>query len=280
MASPAADIFRQAARLNADRDANLVGIDDADEVIVTGDLHGNRMALTKIIAHANLDHQPGRRLILQELVHGPLDPRSGKDRSVELLLRAARLKVNCPQQVLFLLGNHDLAQATGNEITKDGMGVCKAFNEGVRFCFGDDAEEVLSAVDEFLLSMPLAVRCPNRVFLCHSLPSPQRMELAGMDVFDRPWADEDLHRGGGVYEWTWGRNQTPEQIEDLARQLDVDFFVLGHKHIETGWEMVGPRAVVIVSDHAQGGVLQFHTDAPLTGDVPQQYFKPVVALGR
>lgn len=283
MASPVADIFRQAARLNAEhdgRDGNLVRIDDAEEVIVAGDLHGNRMALTKIIAHANVAHQPGRRLILQELIHGQMDPRTGKDRSVELLLRAARLKISCPHQVLFVLGNHDLAQATGNEIAKEGMGVCKAFKEGARFCFPQDAEEILSAANEFLLSMPLAVRCPNRVFVCHSMPSPRRMDLAGIDVFDRPYQDEDLHRGGAVYEWTWGRKQTPEQIERLAQELDVDFFVLGHKHILTGWEMVSPRAIVVVSDHSQGGVLQFTTDVPLTGEIAERHFRSVNVLGQ
>jgi len=283
VASVVADIFRRAARLNledARREGNTVLLSGGGRVLVAGDVHGHRGNLTKILAHAAVDRSPETRLVLQEVIHGPADPRTGHDRSVELLLRAVRLKIAHPEQVLFLLGNHDLSQATGNEVTKDGCGVCKAFEEGVRFCFGDEGQEVAGAVSEFLLSMPLAVRTAGGVLITHSLPEPKRMDLAGVDILRRPATPDDLHRGGPVYEWTWGRGQTPEQVDALAAALGVGFFVLGHAHAEEGFEMIAPRACALASDHDHGRVLEFPADAPLTAQNVGEHVKPIVALGR
>ena len=282
MPNPAADIFFQAARLNRQdprRRGNVVHLEGGCQLLVSGDLHGNRAVLNKILAYADLPHQPDRRLVFQEITHGPPDPRSGQDRSIELLLRAARLKAEMPGQVLFVLANHDVAQITGSEISKAGRRVCQSFADGVHHAFGTDGREVLPAVEDFLLSLPLAIRCPNRVLVCHTLPDPARLELAGTDILDRPYELADLRRGGPVYEWTWGRNQTPEEIDQLAAALDVDFFVLAHKHIETGCEFLSPRALVVVSDDDHGGLLQFSVDDPLTGENALSCFKPSVALG-
>lgn len=282
MSHPVADIFQQAAGLNREdprREGNVVALEAGCEVIVCGDLHGNRTGLAKVIAHADVAHNPTRRLVLQEITHGPVDPRTGHDRSVEVLLRAARLKVQQPDQVIMLLSNHDLAQATGNEITKGGRRVCEDFVEGLRQAFEDAAEEILPAVNDLLLSQPLGIRCANRTWIGHTLPSPRRQALVGTDVLGRPYTEDDLHRGGGAYEWTWGRNHTPEQIDALAAELDVDFFVLAHQRIETGYEWLSPRAIVLASDDAHGYLLRFATDAPLTDELVQAGLRPIAALG-
>ena len=86
------------------------------------------------------------------------------------------------------------------------MGVCKSFSAGVDHAFGAAGAEVLQAVNEFLLSMPLAIRCANRVLIVHSLPSPGRPADLPRDQY-RP---EDLRRGGGVY----------ERLEALGRTFD------------------------------------------------------------
>jgi len=280
MPSAAADIFRQAAELNrADprRKGNVVVLQPGCQVLVCGDIHGNRTALSKIIAHADLAHHADRRLVLQELAHGPIDPKTGHDRSVEVLLRSARLQVSHPPQVLFVLGNHDVAQVTGSEITKDGHGVCQVFAEGVRFAFREEGDDVLRAVEDFLMSLPLALRCPNRVLITHSLPRPG--QRAAESIPAQPYQTQDLRRGGDVYAWTWGRGHDAGHLQALADRLDVDFFVLGHKNIETGFEVLSDRAVVVVTDHGHGGLLQFSGDEPLTAELAAVSFKPTVALG-
>ena len=100
MASPVADIFRQAAALNRDDDkrrGNIVFLPSGWEVLVTGDLHGSRNCLAAAARYADLRAAPTRCLVLQEVLHGPPDPRTGQDRSIEALLRAARLKIAHPQ---------------------------------------------------------------------------------------------------------------------------------------------------------------------------------------
>ncbi len=281
MSSPVAETFRQAAKLNAEdprRNGNVVRLESGCEVVLTGDIHGNRIGLARTIDYADLS-QTQRRLILQEIIHGPLDERTGQDRSVELLLRAARLTITHPQQVLFILGNHDVAEITGNEILKDGRGYCKSFDAGARFAFGDDAAEILPAVREFLLSMPLAVCCPNGVFIAHSLPAPGRLEAAPTEILDRPYTDADLRRGGAVYEWTWGRGQTDEQVDALAGRLGVEFFLLGHRHTATGCEKIARRAATIASDHAHGCIVHFSCDEPLTAENVAEHTRTLAALG-
>jgi len=279
--SAAAEIFRQAATINLTdqrRRGNCVQLGPGTEVIVTGDIHGNRPNLTKIINYAALAQNPDRRLVLQELTHGPIDPAAGHDRSIELVLRAARLKLQYPHQTLFVMANHDLAQVTGSEIVKNGRGVCRAFAEGVKFAFEDEGQEVLDAVIEFLRSLPLAVACPNGVLISHSLPDPGKMDEATIGVLHRPSRQDDLARGGAVYQWLWGRGQTDQQLKDLGQRLGVSFFVLGHRRMDAGYEVFGERAVAISSDDQAGCVLHFSTDAPLTAATVAQHVKQIAML--
>ncbi|MCK5114452.1 MAG: metallophosphoesterase [Phycisphaerae bacterium] len=262
-----ADIFTQAAELTSSdphRQGNVLHLGSPEQVVITGDIHGNRENLTKILSYAASGGDAPPTLILQEIIHGVPDVRTGMDRSVELLLRAARLKISNPANVHILLGNHDVAQFTGSEITKEGVGVCKGFVEGVEFTYGDDAPAVLEAVMTFLRSLPLGIRFDNRVFVSHSLPSPNRVELAGIEILARTSQDEDFLRGKPAYEWVWGRNQTPEQLDELAAELDVDFFVLGHRHIDEGYLMIPQRAVAINSNTPRGVVCVFNGDDELS----------------
>lgn len=282
MAIAAAETFRRAALLNIDdarRKGSTVHLPaESLDIIVAGDIHGDRSALSRIIDYSSLGPGTGRVLVLQEIIHGPLDPRSGHDRSVELLLRAARLKEIHPEQVLFVLGNHELAQVTGNEISKDGRGVCRSFVDGVDYCFGDQAEEVMEAVKDFAMSMPLAIRCGDRVLVSHSLPDAARMSLAGVEILDRRYGPDDLNRGKSVYEWTWGRSQTDEQTDALAEELDVEFFLVGHKHVENGWEMLTTRAAAIASNGPNGCVVEFTSNEGLDGNSIADHVRPVATL--
>ncbi|MFW6061347.1 MAG: hypothetical protein ACOC93_00915 [Planctomycetota bacterium] len=269
MSHAVADLFRQAADLNEHdpqrHGATVYPPADCD-IVLAGDIHGHRRNFTRIIAAADLGNHPNRRLILQELIHGPDDPRTGTDRSIEMAMRAARLKLQHPGQVVFIMANHDAAQITGSEITKQGRGSIQAFKEGLADNYPDDVEEILDAVEEFLRSQPLAVQTPGGVLATHSLPHPKRMEMAGTDILGRDYREEDFRRGQPVYEWTWGRRHTPEQLEELAEWLEVSFFAIGHQHVEQGWETIGQRGVVIASDHERGCLLHFAADETLTGD--------------
>jgi len=281
MPHPLAKTFLQAAELICDdlvRQGNCLRFAAGEEILFAGDIHGHRKNLAKIIRYANLGAHPNRRLILQEIVHGGPTDEVGGDRSVEALLRAAKLKISYPQQVFFLMGNHDVAELTRSEITKNGRGLCKAFLAGLKRMLADDAEAVRDAVCRMLRSQPLAARCPNGVFLSHSLPSPGSMDLIDWEIFDREYREEDFRRGGTAYEWTWGRGHTCEQLAELRSRLGVRQFLLGHQHIETGYEVHHGCAVVLASNHAHGAIAVFDAGEEMADEDLPGHIKPVVAL--
>jgi len=281
VAHPVAETFAQAAhriRTDPQRQGNTLSFAKEDEVVYAGDIHGARANLAKIIGFADLAAHPRRRLVLQEIIHGGPTDADGGDRSVELLLRAARLKIAHPEGVFFLMANHDLAQVTGNEITKEGRGACEAFDRGLDHNFGPAAAEVRAAVKDFLRCLPLAAKCPNGIFLAHSLPSPNRMDLMDWTILDRTYRDEDLRRGGSAYEVTWGRGHTPAQLDALAETLGATQFLLGHQHIPTGHQIVPNRAMILASDHQHGAVAVFDAGEPVADDGLADLVRPIVAL--
>ncbi|MCE5277057.1 MAG: metallophosphoesterase [Planctomycetaceae bacterium] len=280
MPSPVADIFAAVAAANrgdARRRGNVVHVESGRTLIVAGDIHGNRANLDRILRYAALRDQPQRVLVLQELIHGPADEKTGCDRSIELLMRVARLQVELPGRIICLMGNHDLTQASGAEILKDGRGVCREFTAGIAAAFGDDAPSVTGAVNDLLLSCPLAIATPGGVMISHSLPTPGAEAAA--DVLDRDLTAQDFARGGAVYQWLWGRRQNRSQIDQLAAKLNVNFFVLGHRHMEGGFELFDPQAVALSSDSQFGCVMEFSSDEMLTADAAQECLKPITLLG-
>ncbi|MCE5326125.1 MAG: hypothetical protein LLG01_06885 [Planctomycetaceae bacterium] len=280
MSSPVANIFAAVAAANRNdprRSGNVVHIESGRTLIVAGDIHGNRANLDRILRYADLRRCSERVLVLQEIIHGPPDEKSGADRSVELLMRVARLQAELPGRIICLMGNHDLTQAGGAEILKDGRGVCREFTAGVATAFGDDAPHVSEALNDLLLSFPLAVQTPGGAMVSHSLPTPGAQ--APSDVLERSLTADDFARGGAVYQWLWGRRQNRAQIEQLAQRLKVNFFVLGHRHMEGGFELFDPQAVALTSDTQHGCIIEFSSDEMLTAEAAQECIKPIALLG-
>ncbi len=57
-------------RATPGRSGGIIVPERADEIMVVGDLHGNFPAFKKVLMLADLDRNPGRHLVLQELIHG------------------------------------------------------------------------------------------------------------------------------------------------------------------------------------------------------------------
>src|SRR5262249_14055881 len=148
----------------------------------TGDIHDHRTNFRKLIAAADLENNPQRHLILHELIHGDHFDANGAEDSWNMLYQAADLKCKFTNQVHFLLANHDLAQIHGEGIMKAGLSVCEAFYKGLKRDFPNDYHKVNIAVTEFLLSLPLAIRCENGLFFCHSLPGDDQLETFDFTV--------------------------------------------------------------------------------------------------
>jgi hypothetical protein len=238
------------------------------ELWMTGDIHDHRTNFAKIVHAADLGNNPQRHLVLHELIHGDHFDEYGAEDSWQTLYKAAALKCDFPSQVHFLLANHDLAQIHGEGIMKAGLSVCEAFNAGVKRDFPADATAVTVAITEYLLSLPLAIRLPNRIFLCHSLPPDKQTEEFDFTVFERnPLRPEDYRRRTGpVYQLIWGRNITPAGVAAFAAKVDADLIITGHQPQEMGFAINGPQHLILASEHNQGVFLPLDLSKTYTSE--------------
>jgi hypothetical protein len=240
-------------RLDSARQGQIIQLPDTGEVWMTGDIHDHRTNFAKIVRHADLANHPERHLVLHELIHGDHYDANGAEDSWQTLFKAAKLKYDFPSQVHFLLANHDLAQIHGEGIMKAGLSVCEAFTKGINRDFGDRAAGINVAITEYLLTLPLGIRCPNGIFFCHSLPTDAQIGTFDFTVFDRPLEGPDYaRRVGPAYQLIWGRNMTPATADKFAEKVGAKILVTGHQPQDTGYGINGEHHLIIASDHNQG----------------------------
>jgi hypothetical protein len=239
------------------REHQIVLLPGEGEVWLVGDVHDHRRNFEKAVRSADLANHPDRHVVLQELIHGDHFDDKGAEESWITLFRAAEWKAQFPNQVHFLLANHDLAQIHGKGIMKGSTSVCEAFNKGVKKAFGERAGRIQVAITEFLLSFPLAVRSPNGLFFCHSLPQDDQIEQFDYSVFGRELMAEDYaRRTGPVYQLIWGRGVTPPFVQQFAEAVGANILVTGHQPQDAGYLVNGYQHLIIASDHNQGVMLQ------------------------
>jgi hypothetical protein len=255
-ADEAIEAFETAAeenRLSSMRREQVVTLPAEGEVWMTGDLHDHRTNFAKLLRAADLGANPTRHLVLHELIHGDHYDPSGAEDSWQTLFRAAELKNKFSTQVHFLLANHDLAQIQGEGIMKAGLSVCEAFTAGLKRDFGGRGSMVNAAISDFLLSLPLAVRGPNGLFFCHSLPTDSQIDNFDFTVFDRQLTGQDYQRRiGPVYQLIWGRGMSPATAAKFAEKMGAKMLVTGHQPQDMGWSENGEQHLILASDHNQG----------------------------
>jgi hypothetical protein len=254
-----------AFRATPDRRGRVVALEDADEVLAAGDLHGNVENFRQLLQHADLASHPRRHLVLQEVVHGPHRYPPGGDKSHQLLDLLAALKCQHPRQVHFLLGNHELAQITDRPVAKDDETFNQLFRDGVATAYGSRAGEVYACYAELLAAVPVAVRTPNRVLLTHSVPSGPRLADFDPAALERdPSADADLRRGGSIFSLVWGRDTRPETVAAFLARMGADLLITGHIPCDRGFDLPNDRQVILDSLGAPAGYCLFPTYRPLT----------------
>ena len=244
--------YRQAAEANLrtqGREGNVINITPelADDVMVTADIHGHRRNFNAIKRIADLDHNPRRHLILQEVCHGgPTYPSNGGCMSHAVLEDVAALKVKYPQRVHFMLSNHELAELTDYPILKSKRMLNLLFRLGMQEMYGPATEKVLDAYLPFVRSSPLAVLLPCKVFVCHSLP--EKVDSNGFDagVFQRPLDALDLKEHGDVFSLVWGRDYRPENAQAFAKLVDAQVLIHGHEPCPAGFQV--PNSLQIILD--------------------------------
>jgi len=252
-----AGLFSEATRANLNtpgRVGAVVDLPDSGQLLLTGDLHDNATNFQRLQKLAGLDSSPDNRAIFHEVIHGP-DLVNGMDLSVRMLARVAALKCRYPDQVNVLLSNHELAQLRNEGILKEGRDTVESFDEGLDFMYGGQADAVREAMNVYLVSLPLAVRCANGVFACHSIPGNSRAKRFDPTVIDRVPTEEDLSEKGDAYYMVWGRNQSQQTADTLAEAWNCKQFVMGHQPADMGYEPLEDTMLVLASDHSHGVAL-------------------------
>lgn len=253
-AAAACRVLHEAAEANLEdpnRRGSLLTFGAGGQLVMTGDMHGHLRNFDKLQRYCDLEHNPARFVILHELIHQDASNGVGADTSIDLLLRACAWKAAFPDNIFFLLSNHELAQLREQEITKGGRSVIRDFEQGVALRFGSQTPAVLEGVRAYISSLPLAARTANGVFLAHSLPDPLVVDYFDLSVFDRLPTPDDLAPGGAAYSLVWGRFHSAQVVERFAARLGVECFIVGHTPQETGYTTVG-RLMIVASDHNHG----------------------------
>jgi hypothetical protein len=249
------------------RQGNVIVLEpeDADDCMITADLHGNRRNYNKILKIADLENHPRRHLILQEVCHGgPTYPTNGGCMSHSMLEDVAKLKAANPGRVHFLLSNHELAEMTDYPILKSKKMLNLMFRLGMQEMYGPATEKVREAYVAFLRSCPLAVRLPGGIFVCHT--TPERVDSRGFDrtILNRPLDAIDLREHGDVFQMLWGRDYRPENAHAFAKAVGAKVLIHGHEPCAKGFNAPNDTQIVLDCCSEPACYLIVPLDKPLT----------------
>ncbi len=264
---------RQAAEANralAARRGNVVCLtaDNAADVMVVADLHGNRLNFEKLLTIADLANHPRRHLIMQEVCHGgPEYPgESGGCMSHLLLEDCIRLKTEYPERFHFLLSNHELAELADFPICKSRRMLNVLFRCGINELYGAAGEKIRNAYLEFLASCPLAVRVEPGVFISHSCPDRCDREPFDLSILDRQLTAADYKNGSPAFKLVWGRDFRPANAEAFAKQVGAEILIHGHEPCEAGFSAPNKRQVILDGCCSQATYLLLPVGKKLTQD--------------
>jgi hypothetical protein len=262
---------------NADkfRQGNLIHLPAEGGLIITGDIHGHRRNFERIVSFADLPNNPDRHIVLQEIIHGGPQDEQGGCLSYRLLFDAIRYKLDFPDRVHIIMGNHDTAFINSSEVMKDGREMNRAMSLALGREFKQAGTDVELAIRQFLFSQPLALRCHNRIWISHSLPGDRFVNKFDPEILDRQLKINDVVRPGSAYLLTWGRKHSQPLLDKMAEQFDVDLFVLGHQPQEQGWSRAGENLIIIASNHNHGCLL--YTDLAKSYTI-EQLIESIVPL--
>lgn len=238
----------EANRQTPGREGNVVLLtaDVADEVMITGDIHGHRRNFNTIRRLAQLDGHPRRHLILQEVCHGgPTYPTNGGCMSHSVLEDVAKLKAQYPERVHFVLGNHELAELTDYPIQKNKQMLNLLFRLGLQQMYGPATEKVREAYFPFLRSCPLGIRLPGGVFITHSIPENVDSRRFDKTIFARQIDPAEYYERSGIFELVWGRDYRQENADAFAELTGAKVLINGHEPCPEGFNTPNKAQIIL-----------------------------------
>jgi len=262
----------EASKADRFREGNLIKLPADGSLIITGDIHGHRRNFERIVSFADLADNPDRHVVLQEIIHGGPQDIEGGCLSYKLLFDVIRYKLSFPDRVHIIMGNHDTSFINDSKVIKDGREMNRSMRLALEREFEEASGEIRLAISRFLFSQPLAVKCENRIWMSHSLPSDHFVDKFDQGILTRQLTTEDIIKPGSAYLLTWGRNMSQQTLDKMAKLFDVDIFILGHQAQPKGWSRAGENLIIIASDHNHGCLLPIeltksYTMAELIGSI-------------
>ena len=279
-------LFEEAAealRKDRWRKGDLIELPAQGDLIITGDIHGNLENYEEIVARAALDQNPGRHLILHELIHDFCN--RGKDFSYEIMQEAAKLKTEFPDQVHIVLGNHELAEWEEMPIRKDGRVIPLVFSEGRMKALGAIGGEIRTAAKEFIGAMPAAVKTQAGVWFSHSTPTKLHQFSLGLLT---QVGSGGVHAKGDaqlkaqvVKDMVWGRDHSPQSAATFCQKVGCEVLVVGHEFAPEGLLVPNTRHLILDSTRENACILYLKLDKKYTHRQlleQVQYLKPTDAF--
>ena len=264
--------YEKAAEANWEtpaRRGNVVELvpEEADEVMITGDLHGNRRNFNLIRRIAALDKHPKRHLVLQEVCHGgPTYATNGGCMSHMMLEDVAKWKADLPARVHFLLGNHELSEMTDYPIQKNRQMLNVAFRLGMQETFGQATERMREAMTAFIYSCPLAVRLPGGVFISHTIPEQCDTQRFDLSVFSRKIDRVEYYERGPVFDLVWGRDYRRENADAFAQLVGANVLINGHEPCTDGFFAPNPTQIILDCCNDKANYVILSTDRTWSKD--------------
>jgi hypothetical protein len=178
----------------------------------------------------------------------------------------AALKNQFPRQVHLIPGNHEMAQWTNRPVLKADENLNVLFQAGVIEAYGPlYGPQIYMTYLDLFQALPVAVRTPNRVLVCHSQPAARVLSLfdparLAAETYDA----SDLQPGGAVHSLLWGRDTTLVTTTEFLRKMNADLLVSGHIACEEGYQVPNERQLILDCAECPGGYLLFPTTVPLT----------------
>ncbi|HJZ56624.1 MAG TPA: metallophosphoesterase, partial [Gemmataceae bacterium] len=233
-------------RATPGRRGHLVELQNCTEVLVSGDLHGHVGNFQLLLKAADLGNHPTRHFVMQEAIHGTYRHPGGGDKSHQLVDLFAALKCQFPKQVHYIPGNHELAQWTGRKVLKSDEDLNALFEAGATAAYGPRlGPEIYQTYLGLFKALPVVLRAPNGVIVCHSLPPAKAMLLFDPLRLERDHEEVDLAPGGTVHSLLWGRDTAQKTAEDFLRKMGAELLVSGHIACNDGFDLPNDRQVIV-----------------------------------